>query len=31
MARVAIEAISGRKTLREIAADHSTHRIQFCQ
>jgi len=27
-ARVAMKAISGRKTLQEIAADHSIHPIQ---
>ena len=30
-ARVAMEAISGRKTLQEIAADHSIHPIQVRQ
>jgi transposase-like protein len=30
-ARVAMEAISGRKTLQEIAADHSIHPIQVSQ
>ena len=30
-ARVAMEAISGRKTLQEIAADHSIHSIQASQ
>ena len=29
--RVAIEAISGRKTLQEIAADHAVHPIQVSQ
>ncbi len=29
--RVAIEAISGRKTLQEIAADHAVHPIQMSQ
>lgn len=28
-ARVAMEAISGRKTLQEIAADHSIHPIRY--
>jgi len=27
-ARVAMEAISGRKTIQQIAADHAIHRIQ---
>jgi len=27
-ARVAMEAISGRKTIQEIAADHAIHPIQ---
>jgi putative transposase len=30
-ARVAMEAISGRKTLQEIAADHAVHPIQVSQ
>jgi putative transposase len=30
-ARVAMEAISGRKTIQEIAADHSIHAIQVSQ
>ena len=30
-ARVAMEAISGRKTLQEIAADHAIHPIQVSQ
>ena len=30
-ARVAMEAISGRKTLQEIAADHAIHPIQVNQ
>ena len=30
-ARVAMEAISGRKTLPEIAADHAIHPIQVSQ
>ena len=30
-ARVAMEAISGRKTLQEIAADHSIHPFQVSQ
>lgn len=30
-ARVAMEAISGRKTIQEIAADHSIHPIQVSQ
>jgi putative transposase len=30
-ARVAMEAISGRKTIQEIAADHAIHPIQVCQ
>jgi transposase-like protein len=30
-ARVAREAISGRKTIQEIAADHSIHPIQVSQ
>jgi transposase InsO family protein len=30
-ARVAMEAISGRKTLQEIAADHALHPIQVSQ
>ena len=30
-ARVAMEAISGRKTLQEIAADHAIHTIQVSQ
>ena len=30
-ARVAMEAISGRKTIQEIAADHAIHRIQVSQ
>ena len=30
-ARVAIEEISGRKTLQEIAADHAVHPIQVNQ
>ena len=30
-ARVAMETISGRKTLQEIAADHSIHPIQVSQ
>jgi hypothetical protein len=29
--RVAIEAISGRKTIQEIAADHAIHPIQVSQ
>ena len=31
MARVAMEAISGRKTIQKIAADHSIHPIQVSQ
>jgi putative transposase len=30
-ARVTMEAISGRKTLKEIAADHAIHPIQVSQ
>jgi putative transposase len=30
-ARVAMEAISGRKTIQEIAADHGIHPIQVSQ
>jgi transposase-like protein len=30
-ARVAMEAISGRKTIQEIAADHAVHPIQVSQ
>ena len=30
-ARVAMEAISGRKTIQEIAADHAIHPIQVSQ
>jgi transposase-like protein len=30
-ARVAMEAISGRKTLQQIAADHALHPIQVRQ
>jgi len=30
-ARLAIEAISGRKMIREIAADHPIHPIQVSQ
>ena len=30
-ARVAMEAISGRKSLQEIAADHAVHPIQVSQ
>ncbi|WP_255147005.1 transposase [Synechococcus sp. ATX 2A4] len=30
-AKVAMEAISGRKTLQEIAADHAVHPIQVSQ
>lgn len=30
-ARVAMEAISGRRTLQEIAADHAVHPIQVSQ
>jgi len=30
-ARVAMEAISGRKTMQEIAADHAIHPIQVSQ
>ena len=30
-AKVAMEAISGRKTIQEIAADHSIHPIQVSQ
>ncbi len=30
-AKVAMEAISGRKTLQEIAADHALHPIQVSQ
>jgi transposase-like protein len=30
-ARVAMEAISGRKTIQEIAVDHSIHPIQVSQ
>jgi len=30
-ARVAMEAISGRKTIQEIAADHAMHPIQVSQ
>ena len=30
-AKVAMEAISGRKTLQEIAADHAIHPIQVSQ
>jgi putative transposase len=30
-ARVAVEAISGRKTLQVIAADHAIHPIQVSQ
>jgi putative transposase len=30
-ARVAMEAISGRKTIQEIAADHAVHPIARCQ
>jgi transposase-like protein len=30
-ARVAMEAISGRKTIQEIAADHDIHPIQVSQ
>jgi putative transposase len=30
-ATVAMEAISGRKTIREISADHSIHPIQVSQ
>jgi transposase-like protein len=30
-ARVAMEAISGRKTIQEIAADHAIHPIQISQ
>jgi transposase-like protein len=29
-ARVAMEAICGRKTIQEIAADHAIHPIQMC-
>ena len=29
--RVAMEAISGRKTIKEIAADHAIHPIQMSQ
>jgi transposase-like protein len=29
--RVAMEAISGRKTIQEIAADHSVHPVQVNQ
>lgn len=31
MARVAMEAVSGCKTIQEIAADHPVHQIQVCQ
>ena len=31
MARVAIEALSGRKRLQEFAADHAIHPIQVIQ
>jgi transposase-like protein len=30
-ARVAMEAISGRKTLQKVAADHAVHPIQMSQ
>jgi putative transposase len=30
-ARVAMEAINGRKTIQEIAADHAIHPIQVSQ
>jgi transposase-like protein len=30
-ARIAMEAISGRKTIQEIAADHAIHPIQVSQ
>jgi len=30
-ARVTMEAISGHKTIQEIAADHANHRIQVSQ
>ena len=30
-AKVAMEAISGRKTIQEIAADHAIHPIQMSQ
>ena len=30
-ARVAMESISGRKTIQEIAADHAVHLIQVSQ
>ena len=30
-AKVAIEAISGRKTIQEVAADHAIHPIQVSQ